>query len=226
MLLAAIDASDGIALGASVVAVVALGVAVWSVLVARSANKLSEDSNEVARNALRHTERQTELAETAEQERVTQAHARAVVEADISPLTHTVQATEALFRPLVRVRNVGNRDSGKAIIRVYMPTGRDLMAWDDEHTRGDRKRPITDPDVQFHDITTGVDLPAQYIDRVVDNITPTMPVEFRVILPVPIPQPGQGRYRTPVRVVVRADHADRPCEWTDYVQTEYGPPPA
>ena len=59
----AISTSDAIALGAGFVAVLAFVVAVWSVLVARGANRLSEDSNDVARRALHQTQRQTELAE-------------------------------------------------------------------------------------------------------------------------------------------------------------------
>lgn len=233
-----LDTSDAIALGAAVVAVLALAVAVWSVFVARAANALSnesnkiaegsnalsKESNDIAREALQHSARGVELAEASEQERVRQMQARAVMEAEISPLMHSVQASEALFRPLVRVRNVGTRDSGRVIVRVYMPAGRDLMAWDDEHARADRQRPIVDPDVMFHDVGTGAETQTQYIDRTIENITPTMPVEFRVILPVPIPQPAQGRYRIPVRVVVRADNATEPFQWTDYVQTEYGPP--
>lgn len=225
-MLAALHTSDGIALGAGVVAVLSLFAAVWSVVVSRGANKLSGDANDLARRALRHTERQTELAEATEEERARRASARAVMEADISPLILTVQATEALFRPLVRVRNTGDRDSGRVIVRVYMPSGRDLMAWEDSQARHDRERPIVDPDVKFYDVVTGAELQTQYIERVVQNVTPSMPVEFRVVVPVPIPQPGQGRHRTPIRVVVRADHADGPFEWTDYVQTEYGPPPA
>ena len=51
-MLPALDTSDSIALGAGVVAVLDLGVAVCSVLVARGANKLSADSNDLARRAL------------------------------------------------------------------------------------------------------------------------------------------------------------------------------
>jgi hypothetical protein len=192
--------------------------------IAEGSNALSRESNDIAREALQHSARGVELAEASEQERARQTQARAVMEADISPLIHTVQASESLFRPLVRVRNVGQRDSGRVIVRVYMPAGRDLMAWDDEHTKPDRTRPIEDPDVKFHDLASGASTEAQYIDRTVDNVTPTMPVEFRVILPVPIPQAGQTSYRIPVHVVVRADQADDTFEWTDYVQTTYGPP--
>jgi hypothetical protein len=224
-MLAAFHTSDGIALGAGVVALLSFGAAIWSVVVARGANKLSEESNELARQAVSHTARQTDLAEAAERERQRQAGARAVMKSDIAPLHHTVQASTALFRPLVRVRNEGERDSGRAVVRVYMQAGNDLMAWDDEHTRADRTRPINDPSVKFYDQASGAEIQTQYIQRIVDNVTPTMPVEFRVILPVPIPREGQGVYRLPVRVIVRADHADQPFEWTDYVQTEYGPPP-
>jgi hypothetical protein len=85
---------------------------------------------------------------------------------------------------------------------------------------------MIDPDVAFHDLSSGVRLPTQYLERVVDNITTTMPVEFRILMPVPILPPGQGRYRFPVRVTVRASNADAPFEWTAYVQSEYGPPAA
>jgi hypothetical protein len=204
--------------------VLSFGAAVWSVIVARGANTISEESNALARKALGHTARQTELAESAEQERRRQEQARAVMEADISPLHLTVQASQALFRPLVRVRNKGDRDSGRAVVRVYMSAGQMLMAWEDEHHRGDRTRPIVDPDEAFFD-SGGSPIQAQYIERIVENVTPTMPVEFRIILPVGIPPEGQGVYRLPVRVRVRADHADEQFEWTDYVQTEYGPPP-
>jgi hypothetical protein len=224
MIVAGLGTSDSFALAAGIVAVFALIVATWSVVVARKANKISEGSNDIARDALSQTERQTALSEAAEQERLRLASARAVMKAEISPLIYTVQATDALFRPTVRVRNVGDRDSGRVIVRVYMPAGQDLMTWDDEQTRPDRTRPIHDPDKTFHE-PSGREIRTQYIDRALENITPTMPAEFRVILPVPVPQPGQGVYRTPVRVVVRADHADELCVWTNYIQTEYGPPP-
>jgi len=222
--LVALDISDGIALGAGIVAMLSLIAAVLSVRVSRRANTLSKESNVIAREALDHTARQTALAESAETERVRQQQARAKVRAELSPLFVTAQASLMNFRPVVRVSNVGERDSGSAIVRVYMSPGqsRDLMAWDDEHNKTDRARPIADPEVKFYD-SKGAELPAQYLERVVENITPTMPVEFRVILPVAIPPEGQGRYRLPVRVTVRAAYANEPFEWTDYVQTEYGP---
>ena len=49
-----------------------------------------------------------------------------------------------------------------------------------------------------------------------------MPVEVRIVIPMDIPNPGNGSNRLPVRVVVRADDADEPFEWTDYMQTTYG----
>jgi hypothetical protein len=232
--------SDAIALGAGIVAVLALGVAVWSVFVARGANKLSakantlsegangiaRESNDIAKEALQHSARGVELAEAKEAERQRQQNTRAVMEAEVSPLFCTVQATTALFRPLVHVRNTGERDSGPTIVRVYMQAGADLMSWDDEHTRHDRTRPVPDPAVKFYDPVTQAEMATQYLERRIDNITPTMPVGFRVILPLDIPGAGEGAVRRPVRVTVRAANADKPYEWIGYVQTEYGPPPA
>jgi len=172
-MLASLDTSDTIALGAGIVAALAFGVAVWSVLVARGANKLSGESNEVARRALAHTERQTELAERVEQERARLASARAVMEADMSPLLYMSEGSSGNFRPLLRIRNVGDRDSGRTTVRVYMVAGQDMMAWDDEQTRHDRTRPITDPDLTLHHPATQAPLPVQYIERVIDNVTTT-----------------------------------------------------
>jgi hypothetical protein len=239
--LAALDTSEGIALGAGILAVLSFLVAVWSVTVARKANSLSEkankvaegsnalstESNEIARQALGHTARGIDLAESVEVERQRQDRASAKIEANLSPLFLTVQASTANFRAAVRLTNVSERESGRTVVRVYMSPYQsgDLMAFDDEHTRQDRVRPIVDPEVKFHD-PSGAELPAQYLQRTIDNISTTMPEEFRVILPVPIPAPGQGRYRLPVRITARAEHANEVCEWTDYVQTEYGAPPS
>jgi hypothetical protein len=215
------------------VAIFSLLAAVWSVVVARGANRLSaasnvvaEKSNEIAREALRHSARGIELAETAEAERLRKEHARAKIAADLSPLFVSEQATTVCFRPRVRVSNVGERDSGLAIVRVYMATlgqSGDLMAWDDESGKPDRTRPMIDPEVVLRDLSSGKRLATQYLERVVDNITTTMPVEFRVLMPVPILPPGQGHYRFPVRVTVRAANADTPFEWTADIQSEYGP---
>jgi hypothetical protein len=237
-MLAALDTSDGIALGAGIVALIALGVAVWSAVEARNANTLSEQSNtiaegsntlskksnEIAQEALQHSARGVELAESVEAERQRQAAARAVMQADMSPLIYVSEGSAGNFRPLVRIRNVGDRDSGSTTVRVYMVGGQDMMAWDDEQTRHDRARPLNDPDVTFQHPATQAALPAQYIERTVENVTTTMPVEMRVVIPMSIPGPGQGRNRLPVRVVVRAENADEPSVWNDYMQTEYGPP--
>lgn len=66
---------------------------------------------------------------------------------------------------------------------------------------------------------------AQYLERTIDNVTTTMPVQLRVILPVSLPRAGEGRRKIPLRVRVRAAHAEEPFVWTDYLQAEYGPPP-
>jgi hypothetical protein len=231
---AALHASDVIALGAGVVAALSFFVAMWSVTVARGANTISEgsnalaqESNDIARAALQHNARGVELAESVEADRKRQEQARAEMQADLSPLFASSQTSMMYFRPLVRVWNVGTRDSGRTVVRVYMRVGEsaDLMAWDDEHTRNDRTRPIVEPDAKFYDPRNGTELPAQYLERVVDNVTPTMPVELRVMLPVSIPPEGHGRSRLPVRVTVRAEKAEAPFEWTDYLNVEYGPPP-
>jgi hypothetical protein len=234
--LAPLDTSDGIALGAGIVAALALGVAVSSVFVARRANKLSKESNtiaggskalskesnEIAREAVSHRARGVELAESAEVERQRRASARAVMRAEMVPLMFVADGNSGTFRPLVRVRNVGRSGQRANEVRVYMVAGHDLMSWDDEWTRHDRVRPVTDPDVTFHHPVTQADLPAQFIERTFENITTTMPVEVRVVVPMDIPGPGQARNHLPLRIVVRADNADEPFVWTDYMQTEYG----
>jgi hypothetical protein len=238
-LLAALGTSDAIALGAAIVALIAVAVAVWSAGEARKANKLSQESNtiaegsnaiskesnEIAREALKHSARGVELAEASEQERIRQAQARAVMQAEFvpSPLVFVSDGSFGNFRPLVRVRNVGDQDSGRTTIRLYMVAGQDMMAWDDEQTRHDRVRPRIDPDVTFCHPTTQAPLPTQFIERTVENVTPRMPVELRVVIPMAIPAPSAtGRNVLPVRIVVRADNADEPVEWTENMQTEFG----
>ncbi len=141
-----------------------------------------------------------------------------------SPLVYRATGSHGNFRPLVCIRNVGERDSGRATVRVYMVAGQDMMAWDDEQTRADRTRPLVDPDVPFSHPVTQAALPAQYIERVIENVTRTMPVELRVVIPMAVPSPAEGRHTLPVRVVVRADHADAPCEWTANMSVEHGSP--
>jgi hypothetical protein len=138
VVIAAIDLSEGMALGAGIVAVFSLLAAVGSVVVARRANRLSaasnavaQESNEIAREALRHGARGIELAETAETERLRKENARAKIAADLSPLFVSEHASTVYFRPRVRVSNIGERDSGLTIVRVYMATpahSGDLMA--------------------------------------------------------------------------------------------------
>jgi hypothetical protein len=213
------------------VAVLSLVVAGRSLSVARGANKISkaandisDESNNIAREALQHSGRSLQLAEAVETDRQRQAQARAVMEAEVTPLFQTTQASMMTSRPKVVVRNVGDRDSGPTVVRVYMRAGNDLMAWDDEHNSPDRVRPIRDPEVDFTDISTGATFPAQYLERRLDNITPSMPVEMRFVMPIAIPRPEEGTRREPVRVVIRAAHADEPFEWTNYVNVSYGPP--
>jgi hypothetical protein len=232
-MLAALDASDAIALGAGIVSLISLAFAGWSVGVARKANKISEgsndlakESNDIAREALQHSGRSLELAEAVEADRQRHVQARAVMRAEVTPLFQTTQATMMNSRPKVVIRNVGDRDSGPTVVRVYMRAGSDLMAWEDEHHSPDRVRPIRDPEVVFTDISTGATFPTQYLERKLDNITPSMPVEMRFVMPIAIPRPEEGTRREPVRVVVRAANADEPFEWTDYVNVSYGPPSA
>lgn len=216
------ETTDWIALGAGIVAMIALGVSVWSVFVSRRANTLSEDSNTVAMAALAHTERQTALAEGAERERERQAKARAVMEVEAAPLKFIAEGSDGNFGVVVTIKNTGDRDSGRTSVRVYMVLGSNLMAWEDEWTKHNRVRPLPDPAQTFYHPTTQGALGAQYIERIIDNITPTNPAQHKLFIPMAIPAPGAGVSRLPLRIILRADHADEPCVWNDYIQTEYG----
>lgn len=226
-MLSALSTSDSIALGAGIVAVIALGVAVWAVLVARGANDLSEESNDLAREALDHSARQTALAESADVDRQREKAARAAMTAELSPLFVKSNATAMYLRGTVKVVNSGDRDSGRVAVRVYMGVyqSADLMAWEDQHHDHDRVRPVQGGEFQFTDVTTGAPIQTQFLDRTLDNVSPTMPEELRIVLPFPLPPAGDAPYRLPVKIVVKAARADEAFERTDYVTVEHGPPP-
>lgn len=210
--LAALDASDWIAVGAALVALGSVIYARRSTNLAEAANRIAKDANAISAeaNAIARESRDTsaravELEEAAHEERRRERQARAVLSAAIEPPQLLSEGSSANFRVTVLLSNTGDRDSGRAMVELYAPEYvESTFAWEDDRHRPDRPRPRPAPEVKLPD-PRGRRIASRALDHEVANITRTAPTRLRVVLPLQIPSEP---HPVTLRVVVNAEHAD------------------
>jgi hypothetical protein len=166
--------------------------------------------------------RSVELDEAAHAERERERSARAVLTAALDPVELRAQGSADTFTVAVVVRNTGERDAGRTDVEVQIPEfgSTNQSSWEDQQHDQNRVRARRVPETKMgeHGQWNVVSL-----ERTLENVTTRIPATARLRLPLPIPSEQQGPLVFPVRVVLRAQHADTLMISELSMSVAYGP---
>ena len=172
--------------------------------VARAANRLSEDANTSALESRDIAMRGIGRDETAHAEPRAGPAARATLAARVDPPEVRSAGTTADFPLTLVITNYGDRDSGHARVQVHAAyVDGSLFAWEEDRHRRDRPRARVSS-ARLTD-NHGYDVPAFFLERDVENITPTLPAQLLLVFPIHVPREPLF---VPLRVIVDAEHVD------------------
>jgi hypothetical protein len=141
----------------------------------------------------------------------------AVLTAALNPTKLRADGSHRNFEVELVVSNNGERDAERTEVAVYVPAFVDTatFAWQDQRHDRSRARARQVPGLKVGDREQW---DVRCLERSLDNVPTRMPVSPRLVLPLPIPQEPM----IPIRVVLRAEHADEPLTQDLSVSIAYG----
>jgi hypothetical protein len=167
---------------------------------------LSAEANAIAGDARDLVARSVELEEASHAERERERAARAALTAALEPTELRSDGSHGNFRVTLVVSNAGERDAGRTEVEVQVPAFADAatFAWEDQRHDSNRVRARHVPEAKMGD--TG-QWDVRSLERTLENVSTRMPATARLVVPLPIPREPM---LVPIRVILRAQHADEP----------------